>query len=205
MTEAEALEIVGGLSKTSKMPCPSYSIPATECKVGTRLRDKENSVCKGCYAMRGFYRMGNVARALRRRLDSLDDPRWVEAMILLIKPHKFFRWHDSGDIQNAQHLSNIVSVCLGTSNTSHWLPTKEYKMVRDYLSTNVFPDNLVVRVSSPMVDQPPLKAYDFTHTAINKGGIVHGFECDSFSRGHKCGDCRACWDSTIDNVTLTFY
>jgi hypothetical protein len=48
--------------------------------------------------------------ALERRLDS-QDPRWVTAMVALIKDQDWFRWHDSGDIQSLEHLKNIFEVC----------------------------------------------------------------------------------------------
>jgi hypothetical protein len=39
MNTQEALKIVGGLSKPSKMPGWAYGIPAAECKTGKKLQD----------------------------------------------------------------------------------------------------------------------------------------------------------------------
>jgi hypothetical protein len=39
MNTIEALKIVGGLSKPSKMPGWAYGIPAAECKTGKKLQD----------------------------------------------------------------------------------------------------------------------------------------------------------------------
>jgi hypothetical protein len=50
MKTIEALKIVGGLSKPSKMPGWAYGIPAAECKTG-----KNTAGCKGL----------NVRRMLR--------------------------------------------------------------------------------------------------------------------------------------------
>ena len=55
MNTKEALKIVGGLSKPSKMPGWAYGIPAAECKTGEKLRDIEGSTCEGCYALKGCY------------------------------------------------------------------------------------------------------------------------------------------------------
>jgi hypothetical protein len=38
MKTSEALKIVGGLSKPSKMPGWAYGIPAAECKTGKKLQ-----------------------------------------------------------------------------------------------------------------------------------------------------------------------
>ena len=37
MKTSEALKIVGGLSKPSKMPGWAYGLPAAECKTGSKL------------------------------------------------------------------------------------------------------------------------------------------------------------------------
>ena len=54
---------------------------------------------------------------MARRLQALTGPLWVQAMTALITGHKYFRWHDSGDLQGAQHLKNIFEVCKNTPDT----------------------------------------------------------------------------------------
>ena len=46
MKTSEALQIVGGLSKPSKMPGWSYGLPASECKTGKKLHDKLKAAYK---------------------------------------------------------------------------------------------------------------------------------------------------------------
>ena len=51
MNTTEALKLVGGLSKPSKMPGWAYGIPAAECKTGKKLQDVDHllkifEVCK---------------------------------------------------------------------------------------------------------------------------------------------------------------
>ena len=109
MTIKEAQEITHTLSKPGKMPGFAYSTPAHECKTGTKLRAVAGSVCANCYAYkRGRYRFQNVIDAQYKRFRSLTHPKWVEAMAAQInsKKVKFFRWHDSGDVQNLDHLSD---------------------------------------------------------------------------------------------------
>ena len=55
MKTQEALKLVGGLSKPSKMPGWAYGIPAAECKTGKKLQNVEGSTCYGCYALKGCY------------------------------------------------------------------------------------------------------------------------------------------------------
>ena len=107
MLKKLAKEITGGLSSPSKMPGPSFNLPAAACITGAKLVNVKGSTCSGCYALKGRYRFGNVQRALQRRLAKLHDPRWIEAMVTLIDNDPVMRWQDSGDIQSVQHLSLI--------------------------------------------------------------------------------------------------
>jgi len=201
MFKKDAKLIVGGLSKPSKMPGFSIGLPAWECKTGSKLRDVEGSVCSSCYAMKGCYTMyPEVKKAQYRRLEALKSPKWVEAMTTLIKGQKVFRWHDAGDIQGMAHLHNIVEVCCNTRETKHWLPTKEKKLVKRYLKEYCqFPPNLIVRVSSAMVDGKPLKSFPFTSTVHTAGGFGH--VCPAPKQNGECKDCRACWSKDIANVS----
>ena len=84
MNTKEALQIVGGLSKPSKMPGWAYGLPAKECKTGSKLVKIPGSVCHGCYALKGCYVFKVVQDAQYRRLKSIRSPLWVGAMALLI-------------------------------------------------------------------------------------------------------------------------
>ena len=97
----EAKEITGSMTRTSKMPGLSYSLPAWECKTGAKLVKVPGSVCAGCYAMKGNYtRYPAIKAAQYKRLASISKPEWVMAMVIQIKRQKYFRWHDAGDIQS---------------------------------------------------------------------------------------------------------
>ena len=114
MNKKEAKEITGGLSAPGKMPEGSYNLPAVACITGAKLRLIPDTPCYKCYAFKGRYNFPNVKDALARRLESLGHPLWVQAMAVLIKGKKFFRWHDSGDLQGPKHLTNIFEVCKRT-------------------------------------------------------------------------------------------
>ena len=127
-TVKEALEFVGGLSNPSKMPCHSYGISAKLCETGAKLAKVEGSVCWDCYALKGMYADWNtpVHNAHARRLEAMQSPDWVSAMVFLITRKKmaYFRWHDSGDLQSFQHLLNLVTIAEQCPGTQFWLPTR---------------------------------------------------------------------------------
>ena len=154
MKTSEAIKITGTLSKPSKMPGFSYGIPAKECKTGSKLRDVKDSVCYNCYALKGCYVFKVVQEAQYKRLRSLKLDPWTTAMAAQInsKKSKWFRWHDSGDVQDLDHLNKIFEVCKLTPDTNHWIPTRE-AWTRDHVSRA--PKNLTIRFSMPMIDQEP--------------------------------------------------
>ena len=194
MLKKEARKITGGLSAPSKMPGPSYNLPATQCITGSKLVKIPGSVCKGCYALKGRYNFNNVRLALARRIESLQHPQWVLAMTILIKGEEVFRWHDSGDLQSSWHLKRIFEVCEATPETSHWLPTREAKFLP--LNTDSIPKNLLIRMSSHMIDQKPVKFWPWTST-VSTGS----FTCPASKQGNECKSCRNCWSREVANVS----
>ena len=194
MLKKEARKITGGLSAPNKMPGPSINLPAWNCITGLKLQAVKNSVCAGCYAMKGRYSFPNVREAMARRLAALTDPRWVDAMETLVKGQPWFRWHDSGDIQSPDHLKNIFEVCNRTPETRHWMPTREVKFLK-LMDPDVVPKNLIIRISSHMIDQGPVKHWPWTSTVVTSGKT-----CPAAEQGNKCKECRACWDRSVKNV-----
>ena len=194
MNTKEAWTLVGVLSKPSKMPGWSIGIPAKECKTGKKLRQIKNSVCEGCYALKGCYVFKVVQEAQYKRLEAISHPDWVLAMATLINSKKpdVFRWHDSGDVQDVQHLEKIFEVCRLTPSKRHWMPTRE-AWIKDHM--HKAPANLVVRFSSPMIDQGPVKSWANTSTVSTKSRT-----CPAPDNNNECGDCRACWDPLVKNI-----
>jgi len=194
MNTKEAWTLVGGLSKPSKMPGWSIGIPAKECKTGKKLRQIKNSVCEGCYALKGCYVFKVVQEAQYKRLEAIQHPDWVLAMATLINSKKpdVFRWHDSGDVQDVQHLEKIFEVCRLTPEKRHWMPTRE-AWIKDHM--HKAPANLVVRFSSPMIDQGPVKSWANTSTVSTKSR-----SCPAPDNNNECGSCRACWDPLVKNI-----
>ena len=195
MLKKEANIIVGGLSVPGKMPCPSINLPATACNVGAKLAKVPGTTCHGCYALKGRYKFKNTKIAMARRLVALSDSRWVRAMVVLMKNRKYFRWHDSGDLQGAWHLARILEVCKQTPDTKHWLPTREAKLLQ-YLDPEVIPKNLNIRLSATKVNGAASRTWPWTSTVTDGKDKT----CPAPDQGGKCKSCRQCWDKSIPNV-----
>ena len=195
MKTNEALQIIGGsLSKPSKMPGWSIGLPAKECKTGGKLQAVKGSVCYDCYALKGCYVFKVVQDAQYRRLAAIKHPLWVGAMAHLINSKKanVFRWHDSGDVQDEEHLIKIFAVCKLTPKIRHWLPTRE-AWIKAFLPE--CPENLVIRFSAPMVDQEAPASWPNSSEVVTAGAT-----CPAAQQDNECRDCRACWDSNIKTI-----
>lgn len=205
MNLKQADQITGGLSNPAKMPCKAYNLPASACKTGSKLRKVKDSPCSSCYACKGRYVFPNVQDALGRRLRSITTSDWTDAMVLLItkRSKDYFRWHDSGDIQDEAHLMRILDVCEQTPDVEHWLPTMEVGIVERVSKMRTLPENLIIRRSSPKVDKP--LTGDYTSSVVYTDGLEdadHIFKCPATVNHNTCEDnkCRACWDSTVKTV-----
>ena len=195
MKTDEALKIIGGsLSKPSKMPGWSIGLPAKECKTGSKLRKIEGSTCYDCYALKGCYVFKVVQDAQYRRLAAIKHPQWTTAMAHLINSKKpdVFRWHDSGDVQDLDHLNKIYEVCRLSPSKRHWLPTRE-AWIQKHLASK--PENLIIRFSMPMVDQAPAGSFEHYSTVVKSGAT-----CPAPKQDNECRDCRNCWNSEIKNI-----
>jgi len=194
----EAREITGGLSKPSKMPGPAYNLPASQCITGAKLVNVKDSTCSGCYALKGNYiRFPAVQKAMERRARSLVHDSWIPAMVAQIKRHRWFRWHDSGDLQSVQHLKNIFEVCKRTPATAHWLPTRESRFI-SLMDPEVVPKNLKIVLSDHMNNQQVAPTWwPYTSGVSTEHNQV---TCPASKQGNQCLDCRKCWDRDTKRV-----
>ena len=196
MLKKEANIIVGGLSAPGKMPCPSINLPAASCITGSLLALIEGTTCFGCYALKGRYKFKNTIKAMARRLRALSHGSWTAAMVTLMAGRKHFRWHDSGDLQGAQHLKNILEVARQTPDTKHWLPTREAKLLA-LMDPDVVPKNLIIRLSATKVNGAASRTWPWTSTVTDGKDKT----CPAPDQGGKCKSCRQCWDKSVKNIT----
>lgn len=235
-----AIAHVGGLSNPSKMPGFSWSIPAETCKLGAMLARIPGTTCHGCYALKGCYQFPSTQRAMRRRyailMQVLGSPlaeaefvaAWSEIFAYRLRQTErrlartgkipaddgqYWRWHDSGDLQSAEHLRIYCAIADNAPGVAFWLPTREIGFVAGYLrSGGVIPPNSCVRLSSPRVDDAPsglmrklaAESLQISYSGVHVEAPPEGMqECAAYQQEGFCnsqanGNCRACWDDTRD-------
>lgn len=212
MNKKQAHEIHGGLTQTTKMPCQSYSLPTIACITGFRMREIAGSICSDCYADKGNYRKysNNIEPAQHARLESINDELWVDAMVVSIGADKYFRWHDSGDIQSIEHLEKIADVARATPHCMHWLPTREYGIVSAFTAQYDVPDNLIIRLSAMFTDRPVVVPKTLQNVAGVAVSNVHskkaiGTACNAPRQNGECRSCRACWNRKVAAVSYSIH
>lgn len=221
IAKSEAIAACGTLTQTSKMPCKSSSLPTEACITGFKMAQIPGSICSTCYADKGFYSMyqNNIKPAQFARLDAVHQAMesaeyaqlWISGMVRLIGDDKYFRHHDSGDLQGVHHLNLIVLLARATPHCRHWLPTREYGIVKQYIEAfgkHAIPENLVIRLSAMYPDEPvriPASLQGIkgiTASNVHSKAAPAGFTCRAPSQGGACADCRACWTDIVVSYKL---
>ena len=205
------------LSKAGKMPCRSWSLQAREtCKGAYDMNGEIVEACSGCYALKGNYRFSNVKKSRAHNLQDCKREEWVDDMVVELDNDRYFRWFDSGDIDNIRLAKKILEVMKRTPWCNHWLPTRTYKFeaFRKILEQmNALP-NVVVRYSSDSTNGEK-KVYDrrgkeikakYTSSILktyieSKGDHL----CPSSQQQGKCLTCRACWSKDVENVNYLLH
>lgn len=218
IAKAAAQSVCGSLTQTSKMPCKSLDLPTEACITGYKMAQIEGSICSKCYADKGFYAMyaKTIKPAQFARLDAiwqaLDNDYaaalWISGMVSLIGKDNYFRWHSSGDLQSLEHLELIVRVCEQTPSCKHWLPTREYGIVKAYIAKHgKLPGNLTIRLSAMYPDKPVKIPASLQGIKGITASNVHtakpiGEACKAPEQSGACLDCRACWTDKVISYAL---
>jgi len=202
-------------ANNSKIPASNWSIPASLCKTGGKLRNVKGSPCASCYALRIEKFRTSVSKGWHNNLNKFDRAvengegnQWVEAMVLQIRKHAkksgnpYHRWFVGGDLQSIEMLDHIKTVASRTPEIKHWLPTQERGFVKDSNCTT--PGNLVIRVSASMIDGK-LPKYHTTSSVNRFKGDYQGSECNAYKQNGECQDCRACWSSEVANISYPLH
>ncbi len=224
MLIAEALKIVGQMSQTRKMPGYSYGLSSKDCKRGSILAKQPGTTCSVCYANKGHYMWPDAKECHQRRLKAIDDPRWANAMILILKNRalknlkrdtKCFRWHDSGDLQSMDHLLNIIHIALKVPEVKFRMPTRELSLIENlatYLNPKDYdysifrhwlPPNLLIRISADKPGEIPVQTFGLpiaTVTLKNEKSPPGAFVCPAGRTRKTCEKCRACWSKRCVHV-----
>lgn len=207
------------LSKTSKMPCKSWSLEARATCPGSRDPSSGEPwpVCAQCYATKGFYRMPNSKKSRDFNRKDWKRDGWITDMVAAIGTDEYFRWFDSGDLYHPRLAQKIYSVVKLTPKTKHWIPTKSWDVPKMIEWINLLDSlkNCVVRRSRKDINHSGLISCnldgqwsvvtDSKATVIPMPYEVRAQNCEAYTRGGKCGDCRACWDKNVDLIVYPLH
>lgn len=189
--------------------CLSVNLPAgITCRTDAPCR-------KRCYALKGNFCYKSVRDCLLNNLQSyLNNPEsYFNKIILELKliPFKYFRWHSSGDIVNAEYFEGMINVAKNCPSTRFLCFTKKYEIVNNWISTNgSLPENLVVVFSCWGSFSPEnpfnLPTSHVRFTKENKNDVnafipKNAHECQGgktfFGRKFTCSECcnssHNCW------------
>ena len=185
-----AVKISVGNSKLGKIM--SVSLPA-----GVTCR---NCACQTrCYAKKLERLRPSVRNAYKNNLDVLtSDPetywREVEASIMM---SRFFRFHVSGDIPNAEYLEKMVEISERNKHCEILCFTKRFEFVNVFLENGgVIPENLHM-IFSGWKDLEMNNPYNLPEAHVRfRDGSTTARE-DAIECGGNCSECAitdsGCW------------
>jgi hypothetical protein len=199
------------LTKTSKMPGPSWSLPAHKA-----CPRANGTICDSCYADKGCYRFRGPrhAQAVRfawtvESMRTADGRQaWIDQMIRAIRASgaEYFRVHDSGDMFSPAYAECWLEVCRLLPEVRFWIPTRAWQQpsgplpVFDPLLNTLRKlaalPNVTVRPSAlNFGDLPPVVGGLHAGSTAGLGNVRGVRPCPSWKQGNQCGNCRACWDA----------
>lgn len=170
---------------------PSVSLPSFVTCRACDCREK-------CYAHKLERIRSTVREAYYRNLEILTkEPetywREVEGAIML---SRYFRFHVSGDIPNAEYFCRMVDIARRNAHCEILCFTKKYEIVAAYVTDNSLPDNLHMILSG----WPGLSMYNpwnlpEAHVLFKDGTTTA--RPDAIKCGGNCADCAmtdcGCW------------
>jgi hypothetical protein len=199
------------LTTTSKMPGPSWSLPA-----GRACPRANGDICRGCYAKKGCYRYDSTRKAQEARFkwtaQSMRTPEgratWIAVMVDGIRKtgNRYFRISDSGDLFNEPYARCWLEVCRMLPEVRFWIPTRAWQQPNHPLPVcDPLLNTLLKLAKLPNVTVRP-SALDFgdhapavpgLHAGSTAGmpDVFRAFQCPAYAQGGHCGECRVCWDA----------
>lgn len=195
---------LGHFSKTSKMPCPSYSLSAFDCITTDPICDKY------CYARKHHYNFKNVKDALATNQNMYMLKDWVKDFVFFINKVenlRYFRWFDSGDLPSILMLEKICEIADKCPDTLFWLPTRRSDLLLSYFEANnnkklkELHPNLIIRLSAKDVNEDP----DYSlaeYLGVNTSSVTDSdnYTCNAKNQNGSCQSCRNCWEQNVKEV-----
>lgn len=193
------------LSETSKLGCLSWSFAAFDTCPGAIGADGAVvPACSGCYARGGFYAMPGAVAVRDFNRDDWQRDDWADDMVAALLGETHFRWFDSGDVYSVTLAAKILDVMTRTYWVQHWLPTRMHKFVKFapiFDAMRRLP-NVVVRASSDSINGEIVAGQPQNSTIVPTADDApeSATVCAAYTRGGKCGPCRACWDKSVETI-----
>jgi len=178
-----------------------HAIPSVNLPPGPTCRP--DAPCfKLCYARKGRFSFQHNKDLTQRNLDlwTTDPVRFERECVCAAYPSRFFRWHSSGDIPDANYLKMMVRVAEDCPNTSFLCFTKKYELVDDFIreqGVEAVPRNLKL-VYSAWDNFVPRNPNNLPMAYIDLKGKDCPIPDDARVCTGYCGDCvlsrYSCWD-----------
>lgn len=140
------------------------------------------------------------AKALRERNKAdWQTADWADRMVAALHGETHFRWFDSGDMYALGLAHKILEVMQRTPETKHWLPTRMGKFPKFQAVLDAMRQlpNVMVRQSSDSVTGAFGPQHGSTIAPTADTAPAGTSVCGAYSRGGKCGECRACWSKDV--------
>ena len=202
-TKTPCVSLPGLLTNTSKMPCPSWGLPAGRACPGAKYGP--GTICEQCYAAKGNYGVPMVQWALAERfrwtLALMKSPEGQDLFVAYMSQaidsigSPYFRVHDSGDLFSPAYIRCWTRIARKLSHIRFWFPTRSYRI------PNLLPaiqelaalPNVSVRPSALMLDAaaPVIEGLSAGSGATYAAADA---TCPAYRQDGKCLDCRSCWD-----------
>jgi hypothetical protein len=196
-------KLPGLLTNTSKMPCPSWGLPAGKACPGAKYG--AGSICGSCYAAKGNYGVPMVQHALSERFrwtlslvrTEAGQDAFVAYMAAAIERIglPYFRVHDSGDLFSPAYARCWSRIARQLSHIRFWFPTRSYRIatILPAIQELAALPNVTVRPSALMLDAD---APVIEGLAAGSGAtyLHEDATCPAHRQNGECRDCRSCWD-----------
>lgn len=155
---------------------------------------------KKCYARKGRFSFPHNKDLACTNLQMWqEEPMIYEREIMVAAfTAKFFRWHSSGDIPDAEYLKMMVRVAERLPSTKFLCFTKKFELVNEFVQEHGYPPENLTIVYLAWGEWRPENPWGFPMAYVRlkkeEAQIPSGAsQCSGY-----CGDCvcsgRSCWD-----------
>jgi len=114
------------------------------------------------------------------------------------KTSNIIRLHAHGELQNTQHLKNLLTIVKANPTKTFSLYTKRIDIINDIFAKAKIPSNLIMVYSNPVIDKPITKVPMHFNKVFN---VCRDKYKDRINCGAKsCNTCRLCYDKAKTNI-----